>query len=155
MSYSCRDSRAGLFHKAGSPLTKFLRQELIQRAYSLMRRKGSVSSPGYRTKRRDPQPRPTTQRPTPTLIIIENHNQTHNRKSQLQPKPTTRPTPIEQRGESEQKGKIKTGEGYRSVMVERKSIVAHIHEWVENRATRNREEEREWKSGDGDGGGEY
>jgi len=36
----------GLFHETGSPLTKFLRQELIQRAYSLMRRKGSVSSPG-------------------------------------------------------------------------------------------------------------
>ena len=40
-------------------------------------------------------------------------------------------------------------------MVERKSMVAHIHEWEENRATRKREEEREWESGDGNGGGEY
>ena len=42
-------------------------------------------------------------------------------------------------------------------MAERKSMVAHIHEWEENRATRKGEEEREWKSGDGDGdgGGEY
>ena len=39
-------------------------------------------------------------------------------------------------------------------MVERKSMVAHIHEWEENRATGKREEEREWESGDGDGGGE-
>ena len=62
--------------------------------------------------------------------------------------------PIEQREASEQKGK-KTGEGYRSVMVERRSIVAHIHEWEENRATGKMKEEREWKSGDGDGGGEF
>ena len=42
-------------------------------------------------------------------------------------------------------------------MVERKSMVAHIHEWEENKAIGKREEEREWKSGDGDGdgGGEY
>ena len=124
-----------------------------------MRRKGSISSLGYRTERRDPQTRPTTQRPTPTPITIGNHNQTHNqthnRKSQPQPRPTTRPTPIEQREESEQKGKKKIGEGYRSVMVERKSMVAHIHEWEENRATGKRKDESEWKSGDGDGGGEY
>ena len=44
------------------------------------------------------------------------------------------PTPIEQRGQSEQKGK-KTGEGYRSVMVETKLMVAHIHELEDNRAT--------------------
>ena len=146
----------GLFQKTGSPLTKFLRQELIQRAYSLMRRKGSVSSPGYRIERRDPQTRPTTQRPTPTPITIGNHNQTHNqthnRKSQLQPRPTTRPTPIEQKEASEQKGK-KTDEGYRSVVVERKLMMAHIHEWEENRATWRMKEEREWKSGDG--GGEF
>ena len=40
-------------------------------------------------------------------------------------------------------------------MVERKSMVAHIHEWEENKVIGKREEEREWKSGDGDGGGEY
>ena len=34
-------------------------------------------------------------------------------------------------------------------------MVAHIHEWEENRATRKREEERDWESGDGDGGSEY
>ena len=34
-------------------------------------------------------------------------------------------------------------------------MVAHIHEWEENKAIGKREEEREWKSGDGDGGGEY
>ena len=38
-------------------------------------------------------------------------------------------------------------------MVERKSVVAHIHEWEENRAKGKREEERVWESGDG--GGEY
>ena len=38
-------------------------------------------------------------------------------------------------------------------MVERKSVVAHIHEWEENRAKGKREEERAWESGDG--GGEY
>ena len=69
-------------------------------------------------------------------------------------RPITRPTSIEQRGQSEQKGKKKTGEGYRSVMVETKLMVAHIHEWEDNRATGKREEEREWESGDGDGGGE-
>ena len=74
-----------------------------------------------------------------TPITIENHNQTHNqthnRKSQPQPRPTTRPTLIEQRGSSEQKGKKKTGEEYRSVMVETKLMVAHIHEREDNRAT--------------------
>ena len=48
--------------------------------------------------------KPTTQRPTPMSITIGNH------------KPTTKPTPIgdskiEQRGESEQKGKKKTDKG--------------------------------------------
>ena len=38
-------------------------------------------------------------------------------------------------------------------MVERKSVVAYIHEWEENRAKGKREEERVWESGDG--GGEY
>ena len=70
-----------------------------------------------------------------------------------QGRPITRPTPIEQKGQSEQKGK-KTGEGYRSVMVETKLMVAHIHEREDNRATGKREEKREWESGDGDGGGE-
>ena len=37
----------------------------------------------------------------------------------------------------------------RSVMVERKSVVAHIHEWEENRAKGERKEERVWESGDG------
>ena len=37
----------------------------------------------------------------------------------------------------------------RLVMVERKSVVAHIHEWEENRAKGEREEERVWESGDG------
>ena len=36
----------------------------------------------------------------------------------------------------------------RSVMVERKLVVAHIHEWEENRAKGEREEERVWESGD-------
>ena len=36
----------------------------------------------------------------------------------------------------------------------RKLMVAHIHEWEENRATGKREEEREWESGDGDGDGD-
>ena len=40
------------------------------------------------------------------------------------------------------------------MMVERKLMVAHIHEWEENRATGKREEEREWESGDGDGDGD-
>ena len=44
---------------------------------------------------------------------------------------------------------------YRSVMVERKSIVAHIHEWEDHRTKGKREEERVWESGDGDRGGEY
>ena len=34
-------------------------------------------------------------------------------------------------------------------MVERKSVVAHIHEWEENRAKEKREEEKVWESGDG------
>ena len=56
---------------------------------------------------------------------------------------------IEQRGESEQKGEKKPVNGQiRSVMVERKSVVAHIHEWEENRAKGEREEERVWESGD-------
>ena len=42
----------------------------------------------------------------------------------------------------------------RSVMVETKLMVAHIHEREDNRATGKREEEKEWESGDGDGGGE-
>ena len=65
MSYSCRDSRAGLFHKAGSPLTKFLRQELIQRAYSLMRRKGrSVHRDiEQRGEIHNPDPQPRDLRP--------------------------------------------------------------------------------------------
>ena len=37
----------------------------------------------------------------------------------------------------------------RSVMVERKLVVAHIHEWEENRAKGERKEERVWESGDG------
>ena len=40
------------------------------------------------------------------------------------------------------------------MMVETKLMVAHIHEREDNRATRKREEEREWESGDGDGGSE-
>ena len=32
-------------------------------------------------------------------------------------------------------------------------MMAHIHEWEENRATGKMKEEREWKSGDG--GGEF
>ena len=39
-------------------------------------------------------------------------------------------------------------------MVETILMVAPIHEWEDNRATRKREEEREWESGDEDGGGE-
>ena len=58
-------------------------------------------------------------------------------------RPTTRSTPIEQRGQREQKGEKKTGEGYRSVMVETKLMVAHIHEREDNRATGKREEEKE------------
>ena len=34
-------------------------------------------------------------------------------------------------------------------MVKRKSVVAHIHEWEENRAKGERKEERVWESGDG------
>ena len=41
--------------------TAIQRQELIQRAYSLMRQKGLVSSPGYRIERRDPQPDPQSE----------------------------------------------------------------------------------------------
>ena len=40
-------------------------------------------------------------------------------------------------------------------MVETKLMVAHINERKDNRATWKMEEEREWESGDGDGGGEY
>ena len=54
-----------------------------------MRRKGSISSLGYRIERRNPQPRDL--RP-------------HRSQSEITTKPTTGPTPIEQRGESEQKG---------------------------------------------------
>ena len=58
---------------------------------------------------------------------------------------------IEQRGEKGEKNRWRRF--YRSVMVEGKSMVAHIHEWEENRAKGKREEERVWESGDG--GGEY
>ena len=100
-----------------------------------MRRKGLVSSPGYRTERRDPQPkglRPCrSQSKITTRPTIGNHN--HN--PDPQPRTTTRPTPIEQKGQSEQKGKKKPDEGYRSVMVETKLMVDHIHEREDNRAT--------------------
>ena len=33
-------------------------------------------------------------------------------------------------------------------MVERKSVVAHIHEWEKNRSKGKREKERVWESGD-------
>ena len=36
-------------------------------------------------------------------------------------------------------------------MLERKLVVAHIHEWEENRAKGEREEERVWENGDGGG----
>ena len=117
-----------------------------------MRRKGSVSSPGYRTERRDPQPRDLcprqsqskiTTRPT-TKPTIGNHNR--NPDPQPDPRQQNRKKQVNKRGK-------KTGEGYRSVMVERKSMMAHIHEWEENRATGKMKEEREWKSGDG--GGEF
>ena len=39
------------------------------------------------------------------------------------------------------------------MMIERKSMVAHIHKWEENRSKGKREKERVWESGDG--GGEY
>ena len=42
----------------------------------------------------------------------------------------------------------------RSVMVETKLMVAHIHEREDNRVMGKREEEKELESGDGDGGDE-
>ena len=53
-----------------------------------------------------------------------------------------------------QKGKKNRIYVVRLVMVETKLMVAHIHEREENRATGKREEEKEWQSGDGDGGSE-
>ena len=53
-----------------------------------------------------------------------------------------------------QKGKKNRIYVVRSVMVETKLMVAHIHERENNRATGKREEEKEWESGYGDGGGE-
>ena len=102
-----------------------------------------------------PQPTTSTQPIKATWLTTHNLNQNQNPITNPKPTKSTKTgianrrlweqqignSEIEQRGKSKQRGKKNQWmRFYRSVMVERKSIVAHINEWEDHRTKGKREE---------------
>ena len=81
VSYSCRNSRAQISSGPLSRNRKSTHKALAPRIDSKSLLSDETKGLGQFTGIQNREERSTTQRPTPTLIIIRNHNQTHNWKS--------------------------------------------------------------------------